>query len=161
MDHPFSAFAGWMLLPVLGVSFAGCGGAAAFERLAAGGLPRAGARLVLDEEEWDRLWAALYGAGARPAVDWERYAVLGVFLGERPTGGYRVRVERVEAAAGKLRVTVRTTSPGPGDVVTMAFTYPGELVRVDRSHLAAARPLTVEVYDQTGRLLFTSSVRGG
>ena len=54
--------------------------------------------------EWDG-FRARYLKGARLAgVDWKREMVLAVFLGERPSSGYRLRISSAEVTQGKLKV---------------------------------------------------------
>lgn len=56
--------------------------------------------------------------------------VVGVFLGQRPTGGYSVRVAGASAQNSVLTLTVAVTTPGPGSITTQALTSPWTIVRV-------------------------------
>jgi hypothetical protein len=56
--------------------------------------------------------------------------VVGVFLGQRATGGYSVRVTGASAQGGVLTLTVNLTAPGSGSITTQALTSPWTLVRV-------------------------------
>ncbi|MPY65697.1 protease complex subunit PrcB family protein [Deinococcus sp. SDU3-2] len=56
--------------------------------------------------------------------------VVGVFLGQRPTGGYGVRVTGASVQGGTLTLTVEIRSPGAGAITTQALTSPWTLVRV-------------------------------
>ncbi len=71
-----------------------------------------------------------------PRVDYNRYVVLWAYLGEANTGGYGITVEGVKVVGDQAVVRVRMSSPAPGDMVTMAFTYPTDMVRLDRQDLA-------------------------
>lgn len=53
-----------------------------------------------------------------------------VYAGERPTGGYGVEITGITDENGTVRVTVRETSPKPGDIVTEALTYPFDIVKL-------------------------------
>ena len=53
-----------------------------------------------------------------------------ITLGEKPSGGFNVKVEAVEDIEGITKVTVREHEPGPDDIVTMALTYPYTIVRI-------------------------------
>lgn len=56
-----------------------------------------------------------------------------VAWGEKPTGGYAIRVEDVLSRAGQQAVVlVSLSAPGPGQAVTEALTHPFDLVAVDR-----------------------------
>jgi hypothetical protein len=48
-----------------------------------------------------------------------------IYGGKQPTGGYSVDVKSLEAIDKKLIVHWKLNSPGPGDIVTQAITYPG------------------------------------
>ncbi|MCP2015764.1 hypothetical protein L1280_002940 [Deinococcus sp. HSC-46F16] len=56
--------------------------------------------------------------------------VVGVFLGQRPTGGYGVQVTGASVQNGVLTLTVDIRAPGPGAITTQALTSPWTLVRV-------------------------------
>ncbi len=59
--------------------------------------------------------------------------VIGVFLGQRPTGGYSLRVTGASAQSGVLTLTVAVSAPGPGSITTQAITSPWTIVRVPGS----------------------------
>ena len=87
-------------------------------------------RLVIrDPATWAHFWSEL-GAGVRPEVDFSRDLVIAVALGQRPTGGHDIAVQRVARTGGQLRITVLETSPGPGCMTTQAQTQPVDVVVV-------------------------------
>lgn len=49
---------------------------------------------------------------------------LEVSWGQKPTGGYSLKIDRYEVVNGILNVYVKATSPAPEAMVTMALTYP-------------------------------------
>ncbi len=102
--------------------------------LQADGVP-AGARVV-EAAEWKELWGRLSREDP-PAVDFAASRVAAVFLGPRPTGGYRVRF--AETVEGKDAVTVRWSeqAPGEGQAPPQGATSPWLLVAVPRD----ARPV--------------------
>ena len=60
-------------------------------------------------------------------------AVILVALGERPTGGYSIFIDRVtELQDGSIEVLVRSVAPGPTCGVTAALTQPVDIARVPR-----------------------------
>ncbi|GMA16457.1 protease complex subunit PrcB family protein [Deinococcus metallilatus] len=71
--------------------------------------------------------------------------VVGVFLGQRPTGGYGVQVTGASAQGGVLTLTVAITAPGPGSITTQALTSPWTIVRVPGTYR------DVRVVDPQGR----------
>ena len=121
--------AGW-------VTWAAPAGARVLAEGSRSGITKPARRLARTETEWRALWKAHYPGGTNaPSVDWSREMVAAVFLGERPTGGYRIAVREAREVAGKLRVTVVERKPPPDAMVTQAFTTPFQVVAVKRSRL--------------------------
>jgi len=63
--------------------------------------------------------------------------IVAVFLGEKPTGGYKVEITAIEEDRGKgrLRVVVRERKPPAGAMVIQALTQPYHIVRVKKIDL--------------------------
>lgn len=92
---------------------------------------RGGRRLVIrDQATWAHFWSEL-GAGVRPEVNFGRDLVIAVALGQRPSGGHDIAVQRVTRTGGQLRISVVETSPGPGCMTTAALTQPVDVVMVE------------------------------
>ena len=72
------------------------------------------------------------GTSQFPAIDFEKHMVVAVFAGQKPSGGYGVKIEEVIYAAAKKTVWVlyRETPPPPGAVTTQVLTYPSHVVAV-------------------------------
>ena len=85
-------------------------------------------------------WAALWSRHMRtpiappppPSVDFSRDMVVGLFMGERPTGGYAIEITRIERTDQGLSVHYRTSLPDPSAIQTQALTQPFHLVTVPR-----------------------------
>ena len=73
--------------------------------------------------------------------------LVGVFMGQRPTGGYSVRVTGATGQGSTLALRVQVNAPGPGAITTQALTSPWTIVRVSGSFSAAS------VLDQLGQPL--------
>ena len=91
-------------------------------------------RVVKSAEEWERLWLA-HQAGAfpqrpLPAVDFSSSLCIAIFAGERPTGGFAVKVDQVVESAGGLEVVYRVTGPAPGAIVSQALSSPFQIIAV-------------------------------
>jgi len=65
-----------------------------------------------------------------PIIDFEREMVVGIFLGEKHTGGYEVEIVRAERSDSALYFYYREKSPPPGAIVTQALTQPFHLVKL-------------------------------
>lgn len=88
-----------------------------------GGGDNENSRTVLDAQAWRSLWRGLSRAAA-PAVDFSRHEVVCVFLGRRPTGGYRVAIAEVAATESFVIVRYRETPPAPGKSPPEGETFP-------------------------------------
>lgn len=111
---------------------------------------------VTTEAELERAWAQLPQAPPVPQVDWDREWVVAAFMGERPTGGYRITMDEARVAGREVRIRVTTREPGPTDVVTMVITYPAHWAAVERP----GRPGDYDViwYDDEGHVLAAMEV---
>jgi len=87
--------------------------------------------------EWTTLWQQHTPDRRRPAVDFPREMVVGVFLGSRPTAGFSAEVASVSIVEGALVVRYREKRPTGGGVTAQVITSPFHLVVVP------ARPGTV------------------
>jgi hypothetical protein len=73
---------------------------------------------------------------------------LTVRLGERRTGGHRIRVRRMTRDGPTLTLRCEITEPRDGAVVTQALTYPAQTVSVDDALVRGVR--VVVLIDQDG-----------
>ena len=73
------------------------------------------------------VWNTAYGrqssAPALPTLVAGR-SVVGVFLGQRPTGGYSVSLASARIVGGVLELRVNAAAPGPGSITTQSLTSP-------------------------------------
>ena len=95
---------------------------------------------------------------AQPAIDYGREVVVGVMIGQRPTGGYRVEVSKARLDGSTLVVVVREIEPAPGEMTIQVLTSPWALVAVD---LAGATVDRVAAEDERGKALGTRDTVGG
>lgn len=94
-------------------------------------------RIVIDDgAEWAEYWAELYANVSPtpdpPAMDFGSQVVIAATMGQRPTGGFLIRIEEVTRSGSDLRVLVVETAPGAGCITTQAFTAPATAVTVPR-----------------------------
>jgi hypothetical protein len=85
---------------------------------------------------WQNFWDDHTGclgppAPALPDVDFTHQTVVAVVCSERPTTGYSVRVDGVEAWCGTLEVSAVESQPGAGCVTAPAATRPYQFVVVE------------------------------
>lgn len=87
--------------------------------------------IIQDEETFTDLWVNKLEEEMFE-INFDEKMVLAVFLGEKPSGGYNVEITEIIETDTTLEVMVSETSPGEDDMVTMALTYPGHVVELDR-----------------------------
>jgi hypothetical protein len=92
--------------------------------------------VIRSQEQWDNLWKSHSSIEANPPspprVDFATEMVVGIFLGEKSTGGYEVEIFRVERRDSTLYLYYREKSPSPGMMVTQVMTQPYHLVKVSK-----------------------------
>lgn len=127
--------------------------ALAFEEVARAGLPDPGLILIAGEEPWHSLLPRLHGQVPSCPPDFNEEFVIGLFLGEKPTGGYSVQVEEVEYRTGQLVLKVHIVEPPPKAAVVMVLTYPGVIISIKRDHLPDQVAKVVVIDKGTGEML--------
>ena len=99
---------------------------------------RPAAWVIRSDEEWRKfLGETLAYSGPPPRIDFTQNTVVAIFAGEKSTGGYSVRVDRItdDSSPGQPSsgtVHYRVIAPPPDAFVTQAFTYPYVIVRIER-----------------------------
>jgi hypothetical protein len=95
--------------------------------------------VIASPSEWETLWEQLHRytipRPALPEVDFTQHTLLAVFAGEKPSGGYTIRVKRVIQTDQRVIVHVIETAPGTGNITTALITYPYQIVKVRRISL--------------------------
>jgi hypothetical protein len=89
--------------------------------------------VIRTPEEWTALWNEHAAERARPAVDFAREMVVGVFLGSRPTAAYSVAIVSTLAKNDALLVQYRAMQPAPGAITAQVITFPYHLAAVPKS----------------------------
>jgi hypothetical protein len=87
-----------------------------------------------NQQRWASLWHRINGEPPRAL---EVAAEMGVMvqLGERPTGGYQVRLLRSYAENGSCVIEFTEVAPAPDRYVTQALTQPWVIAVVPASEL--------------------------
>ena len=89
--------------------------------------------VVRNDQEWASLWQKHAGLGkSAPKVDFTKRTVVAVFLGSRPSAGYRVDVSGTRQDGKALIVSWREIPP-PGDsLLAQVITSPAHLVSIPK-----------------------------
>lgn len=116
-----------------------------------------GVQLATTQAEANALYAVAYGrqTGVPEAARIDASTIVGVFMGQRATGGYGIRVLSASASGGVLTLVVQQRAPAPGAITTQALTSPWTLVRVD------GRFTQVRLVDERGQPLPAGAPGGG
>jgi hypothetical protein len=89
--------------------------------------------VVRTEAEWTKLWQQHSPDRKRPAVDFSKDMVVGVFMGSRPTAGYNLSIVSTFAKDGSVLVQYRELQPRPGAIAAQVLTFPYHLVAVPKA----------------------------
>ncbi len=88
--------------------------------------------VVRSPAEWDTLWKAHAGPQTAPAVDFSTSMVAAVFLGTRPSGGFRAEIVGVRRENDALVVEYVERRPAADAIVTQVLTSPFHIVTLPR-----------------------------
>lgn len=88
--------------------------------------------VVRSAEQWNSLWTSLPTKQTAPTVAFDEMMVVGVFLGNRPTTGYRVEFTGARRDGDALVITWREVPPVEGATVNATVTSPFAVAGVTR-----------------------------
>ena len=97
--------------------------------------------VIKTEPEWKAVWQShgqpLIPVKELPRVDFDKEMVVAVFVGEKPTGGYKVEMTSIEEERekGRLRIVLRESKPPVGSIAIQALTQPYQILRVKKTDL--------------------------
>lgn len=86
--------------------------------------------VIKDNASLEKLYTAINDTQV-PKVDFSKSRIVALFLGQRTSGGYAIKVKNVSEKGNKIYVAVEETKPKPGDRVTMAITNPFTIVKIN------------------------------
>jgi hypothetical protein len=87
---------------------------------------------IRDQAEWAALWRAHAAGKPIPAVDWSQEMVVGVFLGTRPSAGFRVEIVGYREEGGRVVAGYRETRPSRDAIAAQILTSPYALAAIPR-----------------------------
>lgn len=100
-----------------------------------GGAVETGERVIENAAAWAELWGRL-SRETPPLVDFEKTRVVAVFLGPRPSSGYRARLIGIVAEPTRYLVRWLEDGPGRGEAVEEGETAPFLLICVPKDRRA-------------------------
>jgi hypothetical protein len=87
---------------------------------------------VSERVAWTALWREHSPSRPLPGVDFSREMVVGVFLGQRPSGGFAVEILGYREDGGQIVVRYRETMPSPGAITAQVILSPYHLVALPK-----------------------------
>jgi hypothetical protein len=92
--------------------------------------------LVRTGAEWAKLWQQHAPDRPRPAVDFSKEMVVGVFMGSRPNAGFSTAiVSATSTPSGTLLVRYTDKAPAAGSITAQILTFPFHLVAIPRAEV--------------------------
>ncbi len=89
--------------------------------------------LIRTEAEWTRLWLEHASERKRPAIDFSKEMVVGVFMGSRPTAGFTTTIVSTTVGNGVLIVRYTEKVPAARAVTAQMLTFPFHLVAISHA----------------------------
>jgi protease stability complex PrcB-like protein len=97
------------------------------------GIDEARRVLVRTDAEWTALWKQHHPDKPRPAIDFSKEMVVGVFMGSRPNAGFSTTIISATVANGALIVRYAEKVPAPGSMSAQILTFPFHLVAIPKA----------------------------
>ncbi len=92
--------------------------------------------VIKTEQAWNIFYNALEKQSnprsPTPHVDFSKYAVLAVFMGQKSSGGYSTEISKVLQNGNNLEVHVQESSPSADACTTMVLTQPYHIAKVKK-----------------------------
>ena len=91
--------------------------------------------VIKDTESFNQLLAIIANGNSvitNKDVDFSEEIVVGVFLGEKPTGGYSIEITDVLKQNDFIEFLIKIDEPDPGQMVTEAITSPYHIIKLKR-----------------------------
>lgn len=86
--------------------------------------------VIKDQSSLNALYQSINNENV-PKIDFNKQRVAAVFLGQRNSGGYAIKVKDVIENKEKIQVQVERIEPKSGESVTMAITNPYCIVKIN------------------------------
>lgn len=100
-----------------------------------GGAVETGERVVENAAAWSELWSRV-SRETTPEVDFAKTRIAAVFVGPRPTSGYRAKLIGVEVEPTRYLVRWYEEGPAPDELVAEGATAPFLLVSIPKDERA-------------------------
>ena len=107
--------------------------------------------VIQDTETWTGVWNQhvqfMVFPLPPPVMNFSKYTVIAVFMGEVGTGGYGIEVYDIVDAGSSIIVKVEKTEPGPRCIVTQALTQPYHIVQIAKTDKEVSFETTTRIIE--------------
>ncbi|MBS3092847.1 protease complex subunit PrcB family protein [Candidatus Pacearchaeota archaeon] len=91
-------------------------------------------RIIKSSESWSDLWTEMFPTEMiASAINFNESMVVAVFQGQKSTGGYDIKINKIVETSNKLLVYITETPPGKNCIVTQALTQPYNIIQLKHS----------------------------
>ena len=107
--------------------------------------------VIRDDDAWDKMWkritAPCVNAPPAPQIDFTREMIIVAALGERPTSGYWIVIDKAYERGHQLEITVRSILPPPNAGQFQMATQPVDVVRIAKTGSSVIFRETQETFE--------------
>jgi len=86
--------------------------------------------IIKDNESLKQLYQSVNDEQI-PRIDFTKERIVALFLGQKSSGGYSIKVKDVFEKGGKIYVSIQETAPKAGENATMAMTSPYTIIKIN------------------------------
>ncbi|MDO8508968.1 MAG: protease complex subunit PrcB family protein [Nanoarchaeota archaeon] len=92
-------------------------------------------RIAKSTTDWTKLWGEMFPEQILPSSpNFQEETIIALFLGEKPTGGYSIKVEKMINHLFYIEAIVKESTPGENCLLTQALTQPYTLVSIPKTN---------------------------
>lgn len=81
------------------------------------------AYLILNQGDWEKTWLKVQNS-TPPQIDFEKNSIAAVFLGQRPTAGYSVKIKEIKEKPKEVHIIFGEKKPAKDRMVAQVLTQP-------------------------------------
>lgn len=89
--------------------------------------------IIQSQDKFKGLWEQMNKNDKLPEIDFEKYTVIAVFMGERSTGGYSIKITNIVENEKNIVVTINESDPD-GDIAADVMTSPFHIVKIMKTN---------------------------
>ena len=102
--------------------------------------------VIRNKDEWNNFWdrhvSNIIPKPDVPEIDFSKEMVIGVFTGQKSSGGYTVEIVNILKDERIIKVFYKEKAPLPEEIVTTVFTQPYHFIKMPKEGLLALINLT-------------------